>query len=103
MTWDSFQERVRARMFRRRDAYRAVFTARDGDLGPMAEVVMQDLSHYCHVRRTSFKFSPVSRQSDALAMAFCEGQRDVFNRIVSQLQLTNDQIDRIAYTKEQET
>lgn len=99
MTWNSITERIKARMFRRRDAYRAVF-APHGDLGPMAEVVMQDLSHYCHVRRSSFKFSTVTRQSDALAMAFAEGQRDVFNRIISQLELTNDQIDRIAYQKE---
>lgn len=92
-------ERIRARLSRRRDAYRAVFNPA-GELGPMAEIVMRDLARYCHVDRSSLIVSPVTRQSDALAMAFAEGQRDVFNRIKAQLNLSPAQIDRIAYDKE---
>lgn len=101
MAWDSIAERVRARLFGRRDAYRAVF-APAGELGPMAEVVMRDLARYCHAGRANLIVSPVTRQADPLAMAFAEGQRDVFNRIKAQLNLSTEQIDRIAYAKEQD-
>lgn len=101
MIWNELAERIRARLYRRRDAYRAMF-APMGDLGPMAEVVIRDLAHYCHASRTSLVFSPVTRQCDPLALAFAEGKRDVFNRIMGQLNLTSDQIDRIAYQKEPE-
>ena len=101
MTWNSIAERVRARLFGRRDAYRAVF-APAGELAPMSEVVMRDLARYCHANRASLIVSPVTRQSDPYAMAFAEGQRDVFNRICAQINLTSDQIDRIAYTQENE-
>jgi len=99
MSWDSVAERIRARLFVRRDAYRAVFSP-GGQLGPMAEVVMRDLARYCHADRASLIVSPVTRQADPLAMAFAEGQRDVFNRICAQINLTPAQIDRIAYQKE---
>ena len=62
----------------RRDAYRAVFSPAVS--GPMAEVVMRD-ARYCHADRASLIVSPVTRRADPLAMAFAEGQRDVFNRI----------------------
>jgi hypothetical protein len=98
---NDFAERVRARLFRRRDAYRAVFSPM-GDLGPMAEIVMRDLARYCHVDRANLIVSPVTRQADPIAMAFAEGQRDVFNRIQAQLHLSPDQINRIAYAKDNE-
>lgn len=94
-------ERIKARLFRRRDAYRAIFWHRDTpELTPQADVVMADLARYCHVRRASLKVSPVTGQADPLSLAFAEGRRDVFNRICAQLNLSNDQIDRIAYSKD---
>lgn len=95
MTFHEAASRLRDRLFRRRRAYQAVFTA-NGELGPAAAIVMADLAKYCHARHTSFQFSSVTRQSDALAMAFAEGRRDVFNRIAGLCNLTSDQIDRIA-------
>ncbi len=95
----SLADSIRARLWGRRDAYRACF-APAGELGPMAEVVMRDLARYCRANRSSLIVSPVTRQADPLAMAFAEGQRDVFNRICAQINLTPDQINRIAYSKE---
>ncbi len=94
-------ERIRARLHRRRDAYRAIFTPHGGT-GPDAEVVLADLARYCHANRSSLKVSRVMQQVDPYATAFAEGQRDVFNRIMAQLNLTDDRIRTIAYSKENE-
>jgi hypothetical protein len=46
------------------------------------------------------KVSHVTQQSDALAMAFAEGRRDVLNRIQALCRLTDEQINRIAHERE---
>jgi hypothetical protein len=101
MSISDFAERVRARLMRRRDAYRAVFLqAGTPDLHPQADIVLHDLARYCHVDRTSLRVSPITGAADPLALAFAEGRRDVFNRIVAQCHLTNEQVTRTAYSKE---
>lgn len=99
MGWEATAERIRARLFRRRDAFRAIFAPK-GLMGPDAEVVIRDLARYCHVHRSSLKVSPITRTTDAIAMGFAEGQRDVFNYIMSQVNLTENRIEQIAYSKE---
>lgn len=95
---DNF-ERVRALLFRRAHAYRAVFKTPGGELGPAAETVMKDLAKYCYADKPTLKVSMVTQQTDPYAMAFAEGRRDVFNRIVALANLTPDQIERIAHHK----
>lgn len=99
MSWNEAFERMRARMFRRRSAYRALFVSPGGELGPMADVVMKDLARYCYAGKSTLKVSLVTQQSDPLAMAFAEGRRDVFNRIVAMCNLTPDEIERIAHMR----
>lgn len=96
MTWNESFERLRARLFRRRAMYRAVFKEPGGDLQPAADFVMKDLARYCYASNTTLKVSHVTQQSDPLGMAFAEGRRDVFLRIVAMCNLTPDQIERIA-------
>jgi len=115
MSFNAAAERVRARMHSRMFSYRAIFLHPEsndpparwwqpaywrkptgGDLNVSAEVVMRDLARYCYVTRPTLKVSQVTQQSDALAMAFAEGRRDVFNRITALCNLTSDQIERIA-------
>lgn len=91
----SVADRIRARLTRRSDAYRALFL-HAGQLGPQAEVVLRDLAKYCYADKPTLKVSPITGQSDPLAMAFAEGRRDVFNRIKAMCNLTDDQINRIA-------
>ena len=93
-------EVFRAKLLRRRDAYRAVFNP-SGELAPMAEVVMRDLAFYCHASRTGFKVSPVTGTADPIALAFAEGRRDVFNRIVAQLNMDVAQVNSIAYQRDE--
>jgi hypothetical protein len=108
--FDESYERFRARLHSRRMAYRACFAVqapvqrtwrfwrrpRPTDLSPAGEIVMRDLAHYCYARKPTLTVSAVTKQSDALAMAFAEGRRDVFNRICSLMNLTSSDIDRIA-------
>ncbi|MEY2656232.1 MAG: hypothetical protein RLZZ524_3260 [Pseudomonadota bacterium] len=95
MTWNDAVERVRARLHNRAFSYRALFKP-TGELAPTAAIVLRDLAHYCYVNKPTLKVSPITGQTDAYAMAFAEGRRDVFNRITSLANLTPDQIDRIA-------
>lgn len=118
MAWDERFERVRARLHNRVFSYRALFlqpgsgqprprwwqpafwrAPEGGELGPAADVVLRDLAAYCYAKKPTLKVSQVTQQSDALAMAFAEGRRDVFNRITAMCNLTHDQIDRIAHAR----
>lgn len=99
MTWNDAFERMRARLNRRARSYRAVFVSPGGDLAPAAKVVMEDLARYCYAGKPTLKVSQVTQQSDALAMAFAEGRRDVFNRIKAMCNLNQDEIDRIAHAR----
>jgi hypothetical protein len=92
---DAF-ERIRARLARRADAYQALFLGRDKNVAPHAAVVLRDLARYCYVNKPTLKVSPITGQTDPYAMAFAEGRRDVFNRIMSMTNLTDEQINRLA-------
>lgn len=96
MGFNEAYERMRARIHRRAHAYRALFKTPGGELGPAAQTVMEDLARYCYASKPTLKVSHVTQQSDPLAMAFAEGRRDVFNRIVAMCNLTSDQIEHIA-------
>lgn len=115
--FDAAFERVRARLSDRRWAYQALFLAAEpgrgsvrwwslawwrgdpGRLTPAAEIVLRDLARYCYANKPTLKVSQVTQQSDAVAMAFAEGRRDVYNRIKAMCNLTQDQIDQIAHTR----
>ena len=117
MAWNEAFERIRARMHRRAFAYQALFVTqapehaarvdslpwwafwrkpKAAELSPAGDIVLRDLAAYCYASKSTLKVSPTTQQSDALAMAFAEGRRDVFNRITAMCNLTTDQIERIA-------
>ena len=120
MAWNEQAERMRARIHRRAFGYRALFMVANPDaalidttpwwafwrkpaaaeLSPAADIVLSDLAAYCYARKPTLKVSQVDQHTDPLAMAFAEGRRDVFNRIVAMCNLTSDQIDRIAHSKD---
>ncbi len=99
MVWDTTVERIKARLHRRAYSYRALFKTPGGELGPAAETVMRDLARYCYATKPTLKVSPITGQTDPLAMAFAEGRRDVFNRITALSNLTDNDIQRIANAK----
>jgi hypothetical protein len=102
MSWDAAFERWKARLHTRKQAYQSVFFTADERVRPFAETVVKDLARYCHAYDTSFRFSKITGQSDAQAIAFAEGQRDVFNRIKALSGMTAEQIERIARTRTDE-
>ena len=115
MNWDVAFERMRARLHNRVFAYRACFRVQTpidtqpwwavwrkpepDKLTQAAEIVMRDLAEYCYVKRPTLTVSAVTKQADPIGMAFAEGRRDVFNRIASLLELTSEDIERIAHRR----
>lgn len=87
---------VRTKLQTRASSYQALFVRPGKTLAPAAEVVLKDLARYCYANKPTLKVSQVTQQADPISMAFAEGRRDVFNRIVALCNLTDDQIARIA-------
>lgn len=88
----SISERV-MRRFQRilglRNAYRRVFSSRDGD------AVLADLAEFCKVGSTSVATSRVTGAIDTHATMVVEGRKEVFQRITKVLRMTDDQINEI--------
>jgi hypothetical protein len=99
MSWDGTVERIKQRLHRRAFSYQAIFKTREGALTDPAMVVLRDLERYCYAHKPTLKVSHVTGQSDPLAMAFAEGRRDVLNRIKAMVNLTPEQLTRIAEAK----
>lgn len=114
MAWNEHFERLRARLNRRSFAYRALFLnqlappapppwwafwrrASGGSLSPAAQIVLDDLRRYCSVDKSTLNVSRADGHVDVHATLVAEGRRDVFNRIQAMLNLTDDQIERIAF------
>ena len=78
-------------------AYRACFRANKpagkDKLTPNASIVLDDLARFCYVNRST-------SASNAIAMAVAEGRRQVWLHIQHKLNLTDAQVDRIAYQPE---
>ncbi len=72
-------KRLRAFLFRRRQAYLTTFE------GPVAAVVLEDLARFCRAHRSTF-------HQDTHLAARLDGRREVFLRIASQLNLSEEQI-----------
>jgi hypothetical protein len=112
--FDEAFERHRARMHSKTMAYRGVFRVQaavaapwwkfwakraDQPLTQVGETVLRDLARYCYAGRPTLTVSIVTRTADPIAMAFAEGRRDVFNHIVSILNLSDNDIERIAHRR----
>ena len=72
-------DKLRVALGDRRHAYRATFK------GPLAEVVLKDLSRFCRAHESTF-------HADPRAHAVAEGRREVWLRIQNHLQLSPDQL-----------
>lgn len=83
------------RMTGRRNAYRACFFDRDGNLTPAARLVLDDLKRFCRTNQSTVVVSPVSRVIDTHATMVAEGRREVFNRLHYYLNLTDEQLLQI--------
>lgn len=81
-------------------AYRACFRVQTkvkkrDVLTPAAAVVLDDLARFCHVNRST-------ASANAIQMAVLEGRRQVWLHLQHKLNLTDAQVDRIAYQPDPE-
>ena len=72
-------DKVRQALGERRYAYQKTFN------GPLAEVVLKDLSRFCRAHESTF-------HADPRAHAMAEGRREVWLRIQNHLKLTPEQL-----------
>lgn len=72
-------EHVMQFLSRRRTAYAKTFT------GPYADEVLRDLAKFCRAHESTFN-------ADPRVHAVLEGRREVWLRIIEQLQLTDDEL-----------
>ena len=72
-------DKLRIALNERRYAYQKTFN------GPLAEVVLKDLSRFCRAHESTFAIDP-------RAHALAEGRREVWLRIESHLKLSPDQL-----------
>jgi len=79
-------------LFRRRSIYRAVFMDEDGEITEDGAAVLGDLGRYARAYASTTAVSPVMRTVDTHATMLAEGRREVFNRIVKSINLTESQI-----------
>ena len=82
------------RILRRRSAYRATFGS------PVGLDVLADLKRFCGAQTTSVKLG-ANGAVDPLAMAIAEGRREVFNRILAHIHLSDAELTRLRETVEQ--
>ncbi len=75
------------RLFARTTAYQRTFLGDDNKPDADAALVLADLKRFCYAERTTAKVSPTTQTIDPLAMAFAEGRREVYMRIVGFLNL----------------
>lgn len=114
MGWNENFERVRASLYDRRHAYRAVFMRapapkqpwwafwrkpHGGELSEAARLVMEDLERYCRDKKTTLMVS--QGHVDTHGTIFMEGRRDVLLRIRAMLNMTDDHINYIANYRSQ--
>lgn len=80
------------KILRRKRSYRRIFLDGDGNLGPEAKVVIDDLRRFCRATGSTAVVSPISKTIDPMAMAMAEGRREVFNRIMAHLYVNEKQV-----------
>lgn len=79
-------------MFRRRAMYRAAFLDRDGQMTEAGRAVVADLARFARAFQSTAVVSPVTRTVDTHATMLAEGRREVFNRLIYYLNLSESQI-----------
>lgn len=82
------------RLARKRTAYRRCFFDDDNRLTLHGQAVMADLAKFCRAQQSTAVVSPVSRAVDIHASMLAEGRREVFNRIIGHLHISDAEILR---------
>lgn len=90
-----FVSAVARRVFRRRQAYRALLQP-GGQLSPAADIVLSDLRKFCRATVSTTVVSPVTGSVDPIASAQAEGRREVWLRITQHLHISDQDLYGLA-------
>lgn len=91
MNFLALSDRLRRKLSRRL-SYKDCFLTPGGELTDAGRAVIKDLARFCGPYRSSIQTSPITRTVDPIATGVAEGRREVFNRIMAILKVTEDQI-----------
>jgi hypothetical protein len=86
-------------IFRRRQAYRAVF-GQGGDLGKSTQIVLADLHAFCRAGQSTAVHSHIAGKIDPLATMIAEGRREVWLRIIQHLNVSDADLHRIVHQED---
>ena len=86
-----------------RQAYRQLFLNDAGKLKPEAMLVMRDLSRFCYANKSSAKISPKTGQIDPYATHIADGRREVFLRLINQVNVDDSIFQRLLTQYYEET
>jgi len=93
---------IRKLIFRRRQAYRALFTADDA-LRPAAQIVLSDLRRFCRATSTPAVVSHVTQNIDPMASAIAIGRQEVWHRIMQHIHVSDADLYRLVENEEDQT
>lgn len=91
---DTLMQKTVRRLMRRRDAYRRIF-APSGELSSSAELVLNDLRKFCRGTSSTIVVSPITGQVDPIASGVAAGRKEVWDRIIQNLHVSDADIYRI--------
>lgn len=86
-------DRIRNLIFKRRQAYRALFTP-GGQLSPAAMIVLTDLRKFCRATVSTATVAQ-SGQIDSHASMLAEGRREVWLRICQHIHIDDADLYRL--------
>ena len=69
-----------------------MFYAGKNKFTPEGSIVFKDLANFCNAKHSSVKVAVVGSRIDPISVAYEEGKRAVFNRVVKYLNMNDDQI-----------
>lgn len=88
-------------IFKRRNAYRALFQP-GGATTPAAAIVLADLRRFCRATTSTACVSPVTGQMDPIASAHAEGRREVWLRICQHIHVSDADLYRMVEQESEE-
>ncbi len=89
------QSHLAEQLLERVRAARRLFLADDGTRTSDAAAILDDLEMFCHANATTHVFDEQGR-SDPLAAAQLEGRRQVWLRLISYVEIADDELAAIA-------
>lgn len=89
-----FDNFIKKKLWRRKEAYQRVFLSDRGDLMPDAEIVLADLKRFCNAVKPSSRLDGQNK-IDPYALAIGEGRREVWDRINAYIHLNEKTVQNL--------